>query len=50
MGAVLELASEGASQLLDRWPAAQDELLWLLNPAAAVPGFVKKHGCEMFRS
>jgi len=31
VGAILELASEGASQLLDRWPAAQDELLWLLN-------------------
>lgn len=31
VGAILELASEGASQLLDKWPAAQDELLWLLN-------------------
>ena len=31
VGAILQLASQGASQLLDRWPAAQDELLWLLN-------------------
>lgn len=31
VGAILELASEGASLLLDKWPAAQDELLWLLN-------------------
>jgi hypothetical protein len=31
VGAILELASVSASSLLDRWPAAQDELLWLLN-------------------
>ena len=37
VGAILELASEGASQLLDRWPAAQDELLWLLNTELPTP-------------
>ena len=31
VGAILELASVSASSLLNRWPAAQDELLWLLN-------------------
>ena len=31
VGTILELASASASSLLDRWPAAQDELLWLLN-------------------
>jgi len=31
VGVILELASTSASHLLDRWPAAQDELLWLLN-------------------
>lgn len=28
---ILELASGGATQLLERWPEQQDELLWLLN-------------------
>ena len=37
VGAILELASESASQLLDRWPAAQDELLWLLNTELPTP-------------
>ena len=31
VGTILELASTSASELLDRWPAAQDELVWLLN-------------------
>ena len=37
VGAILELASEGASRLLDKWPAAQDELLWLLNTELPTP-------------
>ncbi len=34
---ILELASDSATKLLDRWPQQQDELLWLLNTELPPP-------------
>lgn len=47
VGTVIDLASISAASLLSRWPAQQEELLWLLN--ARIPLELRKVDATLHR-